>query len=353
MKVIHIESGLGNQMLSYCEYLAIKKMNPCDDCYIETLIYDIPECNDVICQWNGYELDRIFGINPPNIEQAFSPTQWQQVKQDVENSKFWLHNWNYPIAITQALNKAGLDIKNFRGNFEDGKTSPKTNIEAQKGLSLITRFGRTRLGDIVRRQYYKIREPHFVAQAACPDKLFVKSNQSLFTGQRLSFKFRNNNLEEIEDQVRHAFTFAPFSDQRNVAMMQFLQSCNAVAIHARMGDMYSSESVVYKYGYFKRAVNYIKRHVEAPVFVFFTNTGSIEWCKTHGNVFGLDFSRDQVHFVDWNKDTESYRDMQLMAYCKHAIITESSFGWWGSFFITNPNKITISPLLTINTTHHC
>ena len=24
MKVIHIESGLGNQMLSYCEYLAMK-----------------------------------------------------------------------------------------------------------------------------------------------------------------------------------------------------------------------------------------------------------------------------------------------------------------------------------------
>ena len=52
MKIIHIESGLGNQMLSYCEYLAIKKMNPDDDCFIETIVYDIPECNDVICQWN-------------------------------------------------------------------------------------------------------------------------------------------------------------------------------------------------------------------------------------------------------------------------------------------------------------
>lgn len=26
MKVFHIESGLGNQMLSYCELLAMKKM---------------------------------------------------------------------------------------------------------------------------------------------------------------------------------------------------------------------------------------------------------------------------------------------------------------------------------------
>lgn len=56
MKIVHIESGLGNQMLSFCEYLALKSVNPCDDVYIENIIFKIPECNDVICQWNGYEL---------------------------------------------------------------------------------------------------------------------------------------------------------------------------------------------------------------------------------------------------------------------------------------------------------
>lgn len=71
MKVIHIESGLGNQMLSFCEYLAAQHANPYDKCYIETVIFDIPQCNDVICQWNGFELEKIFGINVPNIR-AFS-----------------------------------------------------------------------------------------------------------------------------------------------------------------------------------------------------------------------------------------------------------------------------------------
>ena len=47
------------------------------------------------------------------------------------------------------------------------------------------------------------------------------------------------------------------------------------------------------------------------------------------------------------------QDIQLMSYCKHAIITLSSFGWWGAYFIKNPNKITISPILTIDTTYHC
>lgn len=118
MKIIHIDSGLGNQMLSYCEYLAMKKMNPDDDCFIETIIYEIPECQEVVYQWNGYELNRIFGINAPNIKSLFTPTQWESIINEVRASKFWEKNWNYPVYITQALNHAGIEVKNVRGDFE-------------------------------------------------------------------------------------------------------------------------------------------------------------------------------------------------------------------------------------------
>ena len=118
MKIVHIESGLGNQMLSYCEYLALKSLHPDEDIYIETMIYDIPECNEVIKQWNGYELKRIFGIDAPNIKDYFSPEQWQQIMHEVHASDFWDKNWNYPVYITYALRNAGLDIRNIRGDFE-------------------------------------------------------------------------------------------------------------------------------------------------------------------------------------------------------------------------------------------
>ena len=159
--------------------------------------------------------------------------------------------------------------------------------------------------------------------------------------------------EKIEKRIKEVFKFPEFTSDKNVEFAKFLDERNAVFIHARRGDMLSANGWCYKYGYFRRAVKYIKKHVDNPVFVFFTNPGSVQWCKDNADIFALDYNKDAVYFVDWNKGEESYRDMQLMSHCKHGIITNSTFGWWGAYFINNPDKITISPGEEINTTHHC
>ena len=58
MKLVHIESGLGNQMLNYAEFLAMRHANPGEECYMENIIFRIPEVNETISQWNGYELEK-------------------------------------------------------------------------------------------------------------------------------------------------------------------------------------------------------------------------------------------------------------------------------------------------------
>ena len=299
MKVIHIESGLGNQMLSYCEYLALKQVNPNDDFYLETVTYDIPECNDVICQWNGYELKRIFNIKEPaNVCSLFSKEEWNSIINEIRKTEFWNHNWNYPVYITKALNHHGLCLENIRGDFEDGTHYAKTARERK--ITHWNKFTKTKIGSTIKRYYYLLRKDRYIAKMDKRDILFMKTDRNLFTGQWLMFKMKANEIYRIENEIRSVFRFPPFSDSRNQKFSKYLESCNSVAIHARRGDMLAGIGWMYKHGFFRRAVKYIRRHVENPVFVFFTNTGSIEWCKENGKIFGLDYMKDSVFFVDWN-----------------------------------------------------
>lgn len=348
MIVIHIESGLGNQMLSYCELLALKKIHPEEDFFLETIVYELPECNDYICQWNGYELGRIFGIADSNIKSQFREEQWTHIIDSVRKSEFWKKYWNYPVYICEAFKEEGCELHNIRGDFE------KNHVEfsiAEKGAPpLKYKIKQTGFYYNMRRLYHKLKRTKLKSDI---EWLFYTGEENIFTGQRLSFKFLSNNIEEIEEEIKNTFVFPELSDDNNLSMAIELQHCNSVAIHARRGDMLSVNRKYFTGGYFRRAVRYIKRHVENPVFIFFCDPGSIEWCKENEHVFGLDFGRDEVRFVDWNSGDQSFRDMQLMTMCKHNIITNSSFGWWGAYLNVNPSKITISPEPNINTTYHC
>lgn len=355
MKVVHIESGLGNQMLSYCEYLVLKKLHPYEDIYIENIIYDISEANEVIKQWNGYELERIFGIHAPNVKSLFTIGQWNDIMREIRASEFWMKNWNYPVYFTQALNHAGLHLKNIRGDFEQAVPDNKTGEFGRKIPSVRERFSNTSIGFWVRHCYKLLTESEKTHKNATKDKIFYMGDDDVFTGQWLGLKMRDSGIEYVDKELHDAFQFPEWDNSKNKDMVDFLETVNSVVIHARRGDMLGANNYLYKYGYFRRAVKYIKRHVENPVFVFFCDPGSIDWCRQNEQIFALNFKKDKVYFVDWNKGEESFRDMQLMSHCKHAIVTNSSFGWWGSYLISNPDKITISPIeeIIVNTTHHC
>lgn len=335
-------------MLSYCEYLAMKKANPKDDVYIENIIYDIPECNDIICQWNGYELARVFGIKAPNIKEYFTEAQWESVIADIRTSEFWLRNWNYPVHFVNAFRNEGLDIMNIRGDFEMGGNW--VGYDRNRKHSFKDDFRHREWYIYMQYQKSRFQNRMLKNKVDYRPKLFVASDDNLFTGQQLWFKNVNSGIEDIESEVRSAFKFPAFADTQNQEALAMIMSCNSVAIHARRGDMLGYNYPLYRYGYFKRAVRYIKKRVPSPVFFVFCDSDSVSWARENESVIGLDFKVDNVHFVDWNTGEDSYRDMQLMAQCKHQVITNSSFGWWGAWLNQFPGKITISPNSEINTT---
>ena len=86
------------------------------------------------------------------------------------------------------------------------------------------------------------------------DKLFLRTDNDIFTGQWLKINYRGNDIHLIESEIRKTFIFPPITDQKNEELAAYLQSVNSVAIHARRGDMAGTLAYCYNYGYFKRAV---------------------------------------------------------------------------------------------------
>ncbi len=349
MLVVHMDSGLGNQMLDYAEFLAIQKTNPNQKCYLENLIYELPAKQGMISMWNGYELERTFGIKIPNVKELFNDKQWKEILKEVEGSQFWEDDWNFTPPIIAALEKQGLKLHNF------GKIPGKIQKRPQNMKDTIfyvkTKFFQTAPGYHLKRILRKIMKNYLVQKVEQKYNIYKIYPQNSFVGHSFGFKYRGTGIEAVEKEIREAFQFPKITDKKNLKILEMIQSTNSVSIHARRSDLLFLNGHCYRFGFFKRAVKYIKKHVKDPVFIFFTDENSIGWCEENEKIFGLDFKKDRVEFVTWNKGEDSFRDMQLMAECKHNIFTESTFGFWGAFLNSNPDKITCAPDVTILSTN--
>lgn len=351
MIVAHMDSGLGNQMLDYAEYLAIKKSNPNKEIYIETAIYELSDKKEgMISQWNGYELERIFGIKAPLLKDKVGDASWNKITDKLSNSHFWNNNWAYSQVLVDAINGEGYNLINLQKNSRDNIVA-EHKYKQTKARQLLRTFFQSELGYHVKQALKRLMEDKVIKAEADKYDVFQQYDDNVYTGHSLELKYKNTGIDKIEKEIREAFVFPEITDEKNQKGIDEIRSCNSVAIHARRGDMLSQNAYCYKYGYFKKAVKFIKKRVENPVFYIFTDPGSMDWCRENGDIFALDFTKDKINFVTWNSGENSFRDLQLISECKHCIFTESSFGFWGAWLNKNPNKITIAPDPTINATN--
>ena len=118
-----------------------------------------------------------------------------------------------------------------------------------------------------------------------------------------------------------------------------INKVNSVSIHVRRGDyLLNKYSKIYSgicdIEYYKKAIMYIKDNVEEPFFYIFSDDP--EWVKKN-------FLIDNSLVVDWNVGELSFIDLFLISQCKHNIIANSTFSWWGAYMNNYEKKIVISP----------
>lgn len=135
--------------------------------------------------------------------------------------------------------------------------------------------------------------------------------------------------------IRDDFTFSVLNEI-NQPIAEYILKANSISIHVRMGDYVNHplHGGVCTIDYYQRAIDFIKSEVEDPMFFVFSN--DVEWCKKN-------LQLENTIYVTGNDGENSYRDMQLMSMCKHNIIANSSFSWWGAWLNNNSDKIVIAP----------
>lgn len=147
-------------------------------------------------------------------------------------------------------------------------------------------------------------------------------------------------FKDYAETLRSDFQFKIPLDDISRDIAERMQASEAVSLHVRRGDYLTHAPTakvlnVCSLDYYRQAIAYIAERVESPHFFLFSD--DMKWVKAN-----LDIPFDKT-YVEHNRGADSYRDMQLMHLCRHHVIANSSFSWWGAWLNPSPDKIVVAP----------
>jgi Glycosyl transferase family 11 len=196
-------------------------------------------------------------------------------------------------------------------------------------IDRIRRKLRLRVGSAARPVY---REPHFHFDPA----MLALGAPVYLDGFWQSERY----FLDCSDIIRRELTATDTFDHENAVVAAQIDAVNAVSLHVRRGD-YVSDATTNRYHgicapqYYQNALEYIVARTERPhLFVF---SDDPEWTQCN-----LRFPVPTT-FVVANSAERGQSDMALMSRCRHHILANSSFSWWGAWLNPSHEKIVVAP----------
>ena len=130
---------------------------------------------------------------------------------------------------------------------------------------------------------------------------------------------------QIAAELSAARPLSPESE----AVAEAMSRMPGVALHVRRGDYVTLASAASLHGslglpYYGAALQRMREHVGGARYFVFSD--DIAWCREH-----LPLGAAEAVFVDHNTGADAWQDLLLMASCRHHIIANSSFSWWGAW----------------------
>ena len=139
-------------------------------------------------------------------------------------------------------------------------------------------------------------------------------------------------FKEYTDDLR--ILFSPDDESRNYLETTYpflFDSRPTVAVHIRSYSELSFSNALLE-TYYHNAIAKIEEHVSNPNYIVFTDT-----------------LIDKINFLEGKtytiiKNTQDYLDLWCMMACKHYILSQSTFSYWGWFLNANNDKHTVVPI---------
>lgn len=257
-----------------------------------------------------------------------------------------LGNQMFQYAFVKELQSR--NIKAYSNFYQLGKyrdIEKAFDIEPSKKEKNITFFFSKNL-------IFRFLRKFFIVHIIEPQKLYSTFDPKYLENKRLLLLHyvgtwqSERYFENIKKTINGIFEFTnKLSNNTCNWKNKISSSPNSVAIHIRRGDYLKPEYItlfgsICTLDYYYNAINYIKKKVADPSFFIFTNDA--DWVENNLNI-------KNSFLVEGNDGEDSWQDMYLMSLCKHAVIANSTFSWWGAYLNKNKEKIVIAPRKWYNT----
>lgn len=148
----------------------------------------------------------------------------------------------------------------------------------------------------------------------------------------------------VQDRVRREIFSAPgfFMGEKTIAVADKIKRApNSAFLHVRRSDNLSKRALMY-HGmldgvYYRDGVAYIRER--APNAQFFVFSDDPDWCVRQDEFKGMTVvshnpmsgTTDENGVITRKEGGREVEDLYLMSLCRHAVVANSTFSWWGAW----------------------
>jgi len=145
-------------------------------------------------------------------------------------------------------------------------------------------------------------------------------------------------FSDVSQQLRRQLRIAPKRNDHNDLILGQISASESVSLHVRRSDYLQPHNWL-AFGtcepaYYAAAVALMRARISNPKFFVFSDDP--KWCREF-------FDEKDLAIVS-TAASDPVDDLAMMARCRHHIVANSSFSWWGAWLAEHGNAVVAAPI---------